>query len=91
MLLTINNSKKQHFPHTYTWNMVNLLTLLQAPPKYEYKYAVHDHHTGDLKEKVEERIGDLTKTQYAWGEKDREVKEARVIAHSVPVKIIGKY
>lgn len=70
---------------------MKLLSILQAPPKYEYKYIVQDPHTGDLKEKAEERIGDLTKTQYSWAEKDRKVAEARVIATSGKVQVLGKY
>ncbi|KAG5876152.1 hypothetical protein JTB14_027547 [Gonioctena quinquepunctata] len=32
-----------------------------APPQYEYKYAVSDPHTGDWKEQEESRAGDLPK------------------------------
>lgn len=53
---------------------------MQTPPKYEYKYAVEDAHTGDLKEQVESRIGDLTKSEYALAEKDRATRVSRIIA-----------
>lgn len=62
-----------------------------AYPKYELKYGVEDPHTGDRKERVELRDGDLVKQEYTWGEKDRIVKVAKVDAHDVPVQIsIGK-
>lgn len=65
--------------------------MFQAPPKYEYQYGVTDHHTGDVKEKSESRVGDLTHTQHEWAEKDRKVQWSKVIHGSVPVKIAGHY
>nr|AYA49917.1 cuticular protein 99 [Leptinotarsa decemlineata] len=59
-----------------------------APPKYEYKYGVDDAHTGDLKQKQESRIGDLTKSEYGLAEKDRQIQVSRVIAGAVP--LVGK-
>lgn len=58
-----------------------------AYPKYEFKYGVGDPHTGDQKERVELRDGDVVKQEYVWGEKDRIVKVAKVDAHDVPVQI----
>ncbi|CAH1117882.1 unnamed protein product, partial [Phaedon cochleariae] len=64
---------------------------LVAPPKYEYKYAVEDHHTGDQKEQQESRIGDLTKSEYGLVEKDRKIQVSRVIHGSIPVVQKGHY
>ncbi|XP_034239870.1 cuticle protein 18.6-like isoform X3 [Thrips palmi] len=36
-----------------------------AHPKYEYKYGVEDHHTGDYKDAKEERDGDVVKGEYS--------------------------
>ncbi|XP_034239940.1 adult-specific cuticular protein ACP-20-like isoform X2 [Thrips palmi] len=34
-------------------------------PKYEFKYGVEDHHTGDHKDAKEERDGDVVKGEYS--------------------------
>ncbi|XP_034239862.1 cuticle protein 18.6-like isoform X2 [Thrips palmi] len=34
-------------------------------PKYEFKYGVEDHHTGDNKDQKEERDGDVVKGEYS--------------------------
>ncbi|XP_026294614.1 cuticle protein 18.6-like [Frankliniella occidentalis] len=34
-------------------------------PKYEFKYGVEDHHTGDHKDQKEERDGDVVKGEYS--------------------------
>ncbi|KAE8747006.1 Cuticle Protein CPR RR-2 10 [Frankliniella occidentalis] len=36
-----------------------------AHPKYAFKYGVHDSHTGDVKDQVEERDGDVVKGEYS--------------------------
>ncbi|CAG9839008.1 unnamed protein product [Diabrotica balteata] len=68
---------------------------LIAPPKYEYKYAVEDPHTGDLKEQQESRVDDLTKSEYAVAEKDRKIQVSRIIGKSIPLVSksisLGKY
>ncbi|CAG9762000.1 unnamed protein product [Ceutorhynchus assimilis] len=61
-----------------------------AYPKYEFKYGVEDPHTGDRKERIEVRDGDVVKQEYAWGEKDREVRVSKIDAHDVPVHIAIK-
>ncbi|XP_074030180.1 uncharacterized protein [Leptinotarsa decemlineata] len=58
---------------------------LVAPPKYEYKYAVQDPHTGDQKEQQEYRSGDLTKSEYELAEKDRKIQVSRIIAGNIPI------
>ncbi|CAH1982758.1 unnamed protein product [Acanthoscelides obtectus] len=58
-----------------------------APPHYEYRYAVHDPHTHDVKEQAEVRVGDETHSSLAWGEHDRHAEVHRLIHHSVPVVI----
>ncbi|VEN52993.1 unnamed protein product [Callosobruchus maculatus] len=58
-----------------------------APPHYEYRYAVHDPHTHDVKEQAEVRVGDDTHSELAWGEHDRHAEVHRVIHHPVPVVI----
>lgn len=67
----------------YTF-LLNFL-FFKSPPKYEYKYAVQDPHTGDLKEQQESRIDDLTKSEYAVAEKDRKIAVSRVITKSIPL------
>lgn len=71
--------------------IIKVFFIFQAPPKYEYKYAVEDYHTGDLKEQTESRVGDLTKSDYAVAEKDRSTRVSRIIAGSVPVAGKGYY
>ncbi|RZB54428.1 Chitin bind 4 domain containing protein [Asbolus verrucosus] len=39
-------------------------------PKYQYQYAVHDPHTGDEKQHIEERDGDQVKGTYSLKEAD---------------------
>ncbi|KAH0821617.1 hypothetical protein GEV33_001174 [Tenebrio molitor] len=41
-----------------------------AHPKYEFKYGVEDHHTGDIKSQSETRDGDVVKGQYSLHEPD---------------------
>lgn len=48
--------------------------IFQAPPHYEYKYGVHDAHTGDNKEQSEVRIGDTVKGQYSLAEPDGTIR-----------------
>lgn len=43
---------------------------MQAHPKYNFNYAVHDPHTGDEKQHVEERDGDHVKGSYSLKEAD---------------------
>ncbi|XP_069686000.1 cuticle protein 19-like [Periplaneta americana] len=39
-------------------------------PKYKFEYAVHDPHTGDVKEQWESRDGDAVKGSYSLKEAD---------------------
>ncbi|XP_044263216.1 cuticle protein 8-like [Tribolium madens] len=39
-------------------------------PKYQFNYAVHDPHTGDEKQHIEERDGDQVKGTYTLKEAD---------------------
>ncbi|XP_031349911.1 cuticle protein 19-like [Photinus pyralis] len=41
-----------------------------AHPKYSFNYAVHDPHTGDEKQHIEERDGDQVKGSYSLKEAD---------------------
>ncbi|EFA03719.1 Pupal cuticle protein Edg-84A-like Protein [Tribolium castaneum] len=41
-----------------------------AHPKYEFKYGVEDHHTGDIKQQHETRDGDVVKGEYSLHEPD---------------------
>ncbi|KAK9869137.1 hypothetical protein WA026_002891 [Henosepilachna vigintioctopunctata] len=41
-----------------------------AHPKYQFNYAVHDPHTGDVKQQYEERDGDSVKGSYSLKEAD---------------------
>ncbi|XP_071455816.1 cuticle protein 19-like [Hetaerina americana] len=47
-----------------------LFYVLQAHPKYNYDYAVHDLHTGDVKNKWETRDGDVVKGSYSYNQPD---------------------
>lgn len=40
--------------------------ILQAPPKYAFKYGVNDYHTGDVKSQHETRDGDVVKGKQTW-------------------------
>lgn len=41
-----------------------------APAQYDFKYSVHDPHTGDIKEQQESRHGDNVEGQYSLVEPD---------------------
>ncbi|XP_034238846.1 cuticle protein 19.8-like [Thrips palmi] len=41
-----------------------------AHPKYEFKYGVHDAHTGDVKSQTEHRDGDVVKGEYSLVQPD---------------------
>ena len=58
-----------------------------AYPKYEFKYGVEDPHTHDKKERAEHRDGHMVKQEYAWGEKDREVKLHKLDDHDSEIKV----
>lgn len=51
-------------------NLTLSLFFYQAPPKYEFKYAVADPKTGDKKEQYETREGDAVKGEYSLYEPD---------------------
>lgn len=55
----------------------------QAPPKYEYKYAVTDPKTGDQKEQAESRDGDVVKGQYSLVEPDGTIRVVKYTADKV--------
>jgi hypothetical protein len=44
--------------------------MLQALPKYEFKYGVNDTHTKDIKEQAEKRDGDKVEGYYKLVEPD---------------------
>ncbi|CAH1982761.1 unnamed protein product [Acanthoscelides obtectus] len=64
---------------------------LYAPPHYEYKYAVHDPHTHDVKEQAESRVGDKTKSELAWGEHDRHAEVHRLIHNTGTLVLHGHH
>ncbi|PSN37969.1 hypothetical protein C0J52_10438 [Blattella germanica] len=45
-----------------------------AYPKYSFKYAVNDYHTGDIKHQHETRDGDVVKGQYSLVEPDGTIR-----------------
>ncbi|XP_063219903.1 cuticle protein 19-like [Bacillus rossius redtenbacheri] len=45
-----------------------------AYPQYEFKYGVHDPHTGDVKNQWESRDGDVVKGSYSLVEPDGSVR-----------------
>lgn len=53
-------------------NLINCV--LQAPPKYQFKYGVKDFHTGDVKSQHETRDGDVVKGQYSLVEPDGSIR-----------------
>lgn len=62
-----------------------------AYPKYEFKYGVEDPHTKDKKERAEKRDGHTIEQEYAWGEKDREVKVKKLDEHVQQLKFETKH
>ncbi|XP_061710148.1 cuticle protein 8-like [Cydia pomonella] len=46
-----------------------------AFPEYKFEYAVHDHHTGDVKSQHEHRHGDLVKGGYELVEPDGRLRK----------------
>nr|CAI5833959.1 unnamed protein product [Callosobruchus analis] len=45
-----------------------------APPHYEYKYGVADHHTGDHHQQSEERLHDHVRGEYSLHEPDGTIR-----------------
>lgn len=58
---------QQQFPTKYS-------IFLQDHPKYQFNYAVHDPHTGDVKQQHEERDGDKVKGSYTLKEADGTIR-----------------
>ncbi|KAK9744719.1 Insect cuticle protein [Popillia japonica] len=48
-----------------------------AYPKYRFNYGVKDNHTGDIKEQIEERDGDVVKGEYSLVEPDGSVRNVK--------------
>jgi len=44
--------------------------LVSSPPQYEFHYAVHDSHTGDVKDQFEHRRGGYVTGRYSLIEPD---------------------
>lgn len=59
---------------------IELFILLQAPPKYEYKYGVEDPKTGDKKSQYETRDGDVVKGEYSLAEPDGTIRIVKYTA-----------
>lgn len=55
-------------------NSKSAFVMCQAHPKYSFKYAVNDYHTGDVKSQQEVRDGDVVKGQYSLVEPDGSVR-----------------
>lgn len=49
---------------------IDCLYILQAYPKYQFKYSVNDPHTQDQKEHFESRDGDAVEGQYSLVQPD---------------------
>ncbi|XP_065164443.1 cuticle protein 8-like isoform X2 [Atheta coriaria] len=49
-------------------------------PKYEFKYGVEDHHTGDKKSQSEVRDGDVVKGEYSLVQPDGTVRNVHYSA-----------
>lgn len=54
--------------------------MLQAPPKYEFKYGVADPKTGDKKSQYETRDGDAVKGEYSLVEPDGTIRIVKYYA-----------
>ncbi|XP_050299955.1 adult-specific cuticular protein ACP-20-like isoform X2 [Anthonomus grandis grandis] len=54
-----------------------------TPPKYEYKYAVGDGHTGDQKQQSEVRVGDVVHGEYSLAEPDGTIRVVKYTADKV--------
>ncbi|XP_071455834.1 cuticle protein 7-like [Hetaerina americana] len=52
----------------------------QAHPRYQFKYGVKDHHTGDFKSQWESRDGDVVKGAYSLVEPDGSVRTVEYTA-----------
>lgn len=57
-----------------------MIFILQAYPKYAFKYGVQDHHTGDHKSQHEERDGDVVKGEYSLVEPDGTIRNVKYTA-----------
>ncbi|KAG8236194.1 hypothetical protein J437_LFUL015568 [Ladona fulva] len=51
-----------------------------AHPHYNYKYGVHDQHTGDVKDQWESRDGDVVKGSYSLHEADGTIRQVHYTA-----------
>ncbi|XP_060535591.1 adult-specific cuticular protein ACP-22-like [Cylas formicarius] len=51
-----------------------------AHPKYEFKYGVEDHHTGDSKQQHEVRDGDKVEGEYSLHEPDGTIRTVKYTA-----------
>ncbi|RZB39313.1 Chitin bind 4 domain containing protein, partial [Asbolus verrucosus] len=51
-----------------------------AYPKYQFKYGVEDHHTGDIKQQQEVRDGDVVKGEYSLHEPDGTILTVKYVA-----------
>ncbi|XP_046393618.1 cuticle protein 19-like [Ischnura elegans] len=71
------------------------LIYFQAYPKYNFDYAVHDLHTGDVKNQWETRDGDVVRGYYSLNEPDGTIRQVEYSADkhngfNAVVKKIGK-
>jgi hypothetical protein len=57
-------------PHVCVSQTADTSYVTQAPPQYEYAYAVKDEHTKDIKQHKESRHGDRTEGEYSFLEAD---------------------
>ncbi|KAK6641479.1 hypothetical protein RUM44_013191 [Polyplax serrata] len=51
-----------------------------SPPHYSFKYAIHDPHTGDIKDQWETREGDVVKGSYSLVEADGTIRQVEYTA-----------
>ncbi|RZC34849.1 Chitin bind 4 domain containing protein [Asbolus verrucosus] len=66
LVKTVQVEKHHEEPHAY--------------PKYEFKYGVEDHHTGDIKQQHETRDGDVVKGEYSLHEPDGTILKVQYVA-----------
>jgi hypothetical protein len=62
------------YPKNLSWSDIVQqkfpINISQAPANYEFKYAVKDGHTHDIKEQAEKRVGDKVEGYYSLVEPD---------------------
>ncbi|KAJ4444248.1 hypothetical protein ANN_06039 [Periplaneta americana] len=75
------------------FHYIEFVTTKDHHPKYKFEYAVHDPHTGDVKEQWESRDGDAVKGSYSLKEADGGTRTVEYHAdkHNGFIAVVKKY